>query len=413
MITIKQVLASPGVGAFFFDDQAAIKAGALRDGATYTGAVQTPGFAAVREPSEAVSVMLVLSDGYIAKGDCASVQYTGVSGREPRFHAAQLAAEIENRLAPQLTGLTVHSFREASMFAEEMINASFEAKRAAAYGVSQALLDAAAHAAGHHVMAKVIRDEWEITTPLKAVPVYGQCGDERYTNVDKMILKQVPVMPHGLINTPDLVGEEGAKLETYIHWLRDRIVTLRSEQNYTPVIHLDVYGLIGAEVDGSIERTAGIIERLEVAAGPHSLRIEHPLDAGNRDAQIEALGMLRRALKDRGSKVAIIADEWANTAEDIHLFAKAGAVDMVQIKTPDLGALHNSIDAILDCHRHGVGPVLGGTCAETDVSARATTNVGVATGVSQMLAKPGMGFDEGFNIVFNEINRVLRVAQMF
>ncbi|SCK10386.1 methylaspartate ammonia-lyase [Variovorax sp. HW608] len=410
-ITIQKVIASPGVGSFFFDDQAAIKAGAQRDGAAYKGKAQTPGFQAVREPAESVSVMLVLSDGYIAKGDCASVQYTGVGGREPRFHAAQLAAQIEQNLAPQLWGVDVRSFRRTAGYAEKVIDGLFESKRAAAYGVSQALLDAAAHAAGHHLMAQVVKDEWGIESQLAAVPIYGQCGDERYTNVDKMILKRVPVMPHGLINTRELVGADGAALETYIGWLRARIAQLRSSHDYEPVIHLDVYGLIGAVAAGSIDKTADIIQRLESAAGPHLLRIEHPLDAGGRDAQIAALAKLRQMLKARGSKVGIIADEWANTAEDVHLFVKAGAVDMVQIKTPDLGSLHNSIDAILDCHQHGVGPVLGGTCAETDLSARATTNIGVATGVTQMLAKPGMGFDEGFNIVFNEMNRVLRSAK--
>ncbi|WP_028215163.1 methylaspartate ammonia-lyase [Paraburkholderia mimosarum] len=411
-VTIQKVLASPGVGSFFFDDQVAIKAGAKRDGAAYIGKAQTPGFKAVREPSESVSVMFLLSDGYIAKGDCASVQYTGVGGREPRFHADQLAAQIEQELAPKLVGLDVRSFRETAVFAENAIDQAFAAKRAAAYGVSQALLDAAAHAAGHHLMAQVIKDEWKIERPLAAVPIYGQSGDERYTNVDKMILKRVPVMPHGLINTPDLVGADGAALETYINWLRARIEQLRVSDDYQPVIHIDVYGLIGAVSGGSVETTADIIQRLERAAGPHELRIEHPMDAGGRDAQIETLGSLRRLLKSRGSKTAIMADEWANTAEDIHLFATAGAVDMIQIKTPDLGSLHNSIDAILDCHKHGVGPVLGGTCAETDVSARATTNIGVATGVTQMLAKPGMGFDEGFNIVFNEMNRAVRIAEL-
>lgn len=410
-VTIQKVLASPGVGSFFFDDQAAIKAGARREGATYTGTAQTLGFNAVREPSESVSVMLLLSDGYIAKGDCASVQYTGVGGREPRFHADQLAIQIEQQLSPRLSGLDVRSFRETAVCAEKFIEESLEAKRAAAYGVSQALLDAAAHAAGHHLMAQVIKDEWRIKMPLAVVPIYGQCGDERYTNVDKMILKNVPVMPHGLINTPDLVGTDGERLEEYVNWVRARIAQLRTSNNYHPVIHIDAYGLIGASAGGSIEATASIIERLERAASPHQLRIEHPLDAGGRDAQIEALATLRRNLKRRGSKVAIIADEWANTANDVHLFAQSGAVDMVQIKTPDLGSLHNAIDAILDCHQHGVGPVLGGTCAETDLSARATANVGVATGVTQMLAKPGMGFDEGFSIVFNEMNRVVRVAR--
>ncbi|MFB6418797.1 methylaspartate ammonia-lyase [Bradyrhizobium tunisiense] len=411
LITIQKVLASPGVGSFFFDDQAAIKAGARREGAAYTGKAETHGFRAVREPSESVSVMLVLDDGYVAKGDCASVQYTGVGGREPRFHADHLATQIEHHLAPRLSGLDVRSFRETSVYAEKLIDDSFEAKRAAAYGISQALLDAASHVAGHHSMAQIVKDEWQIKRPIAFVPIYGQCGDERYTNVDKMILKRVPVIPHGLINSLDLVGANGEKLEEYIRWIRARIAQLRTSDDYHPVIYLDVYGLIGASAHGSVEATADIIERLERAAGPHNLRIEHPMDAGSRDAQIEILGALRRILNRRGSKVAIIADEWANTAEDVHLFVKAGAVDMVQIKTPDLGSLHHAIDAILDCHRHGIGPVLGGTCAETDLSARATANIGVATGVVQMLAKPGMGFDEGFSIMFNEMRRAVRLAE--
>jgi methylaspartate ammonia-lyase len=406
---IVKVLASPGVGSFFFDDQAAIKAGAIRDGAAYLGKAITPGYEIVREPAEAVSVMLVLSDGYVAIGDCASVQYSGVGGREPRFHAKQLAQQIEQDLAPRLLGLDVSSFRAAATQAEAYISESIEAKRAAAYGVSQALLNAAAHAAGHHLMARVIKDEWELSGPLATVPIYAQSGEERQTNVDKMILKSVPILPHGLINTLELVGPDGAELERYVRWICQRIEQLKTARDYCPRIYLDVYGMIGASVQGSPDRTAEIIQRLEAAAAPHSLIVEHPLDAGSRDAQIEALARLRQILRARNSRVRIVADEWANTAEDINLFAVNQAVDMIQVKTPDLGSIHNTIDAILDCHHHGVGTVLGGTCAETDHSARTTTHIGIATGVSQMLAKPGMGFDEGYNIVLNEMNRALRV----
>ena len=410
-ITIAKVIASPGIGGFFFDDQTAIKAGAIRDGATYKGTAVTPGFKSVREPSESVSVLLVLSDGYIAQGDCASVQYTGVGGREPRFHARELATQIEQELGPRLVGMQVNVFRKAALEAEALIDELFESKRATAYGVSQALLNAAAHAAGHHLMAQVIKDEWNIAAPLAAVPIYGQSGDDRYTNVDKMIMKSVEVLPHGLINTPELVGVDGIAIEEYIGWLRARISQLRVCDTYQPIIHLDVYGLIGAEAKGSLEHTANIIQRLERAAGPHELRLEHPIDAGSRDAQIETMAALRQMLKTRGSRVSIIADEWANTVEDVHLFAVAGATDMVQIKTPDLGSIHNAIDAIIDCQKYGIGPVLGGTCAETDQSARVTAHIGIATAVSQMLAKPGMGFDEGYNIVFNEMNRALRIAE--
>ncbi|MCK6191183.1 MULTISPECIES: methylaspartate ammonia-lyase [Pseudomonas] len=410
-ITIAKVIASPGIGGFFFDDQTAIKAGAIRDGAAYKGTAVTPGFKSVREPSESVSVLLVLSDGYIAQGDCASVQYTGVGGREPRFHARQLATQIEQELGPRLVGMQVNGFRRAALEAEALIDELFESKRATAYGVSQALLNAAAHAAGHHLMAQVIKDEWNIAAPLAAVPIYGQSGDDRYTNVDKMIMKSVEVLPHGLINTPELVGVDGIAIEEYIGWLRARISQLRVCDTYQPIIHLDVYGLIGAEAKGSLEHTANIIQRLERAAGAHELRLEHPIDAGSRDAQIETMAALRQMLKTRGSRVSIIADEWANTVEDVHLFAVAGATDMVQIKTPDLGSIHNAIDAIIDCQKYGIGPVLGGTCAETDQSARVTAHIGIATAVSQMLAKPGMGFDEGYNIVFNEMNRALRIAE--
>lgn len=406
--TIRDVLAAPGLGAFFFDDQAAIKAGATRDGAAYTGDVTTPGYRAVREPAEAVSVMLVLDDGYVAHGDCASVQYSGVGGREPRMRAEAMAEAIQCELAPMLRGLDISSFRTAAVRAEELIAKVPGLGRATAYGLSQALLDAAAHAAGHHLMARVIQDEWQLTSPLAAVPVYGQCGEDRYDNVDKMILKTVDVIPHGLINTAALVGPRAEALETYISWIADRIRTLHPRADYTPALHLDVYGLLGAAAT-SLPDLADIIARLEAAAAPYTLRIEHPLDAGGRDEQITQLKHLRDLLSERGSSVRLIADEWANTADDIHAFAAAGAADMVQIKTPDLGSLHHTVDAVLDCLRHGVGPVLGGTCAETDRSARTCVHIGIATGVVQMLAKPGMGFDEGYTIVSNEMRRALRL----
>lgn len=407
--TIVDVTTSRGLGGFFFDDQTAIKSGAVRDGAGYIGTPVTDGFASIREPAESVSTMLTLSDGYVAIGDCASVQYTGVGGREPRFHSAAVSTLVDQRLAPLLIGRDVSEFRAESTFAEQAISSIDGLGRAAAYGVSQALLDAAAHARGHHLMARVIKEDWALQGNLAKVPIYAQTGDDRQTNVDKMILKQVAILPHGLINTKELVGDEGSGLADYITWIRDRIAMLSPNRAYLPIIHLDVYGMIGAVSEGSVTRTALAIQRLEKAAGPHQLRIEHPIDAGSRDAQIEALGQLKSDLHDLGSKVGIIADEWANTFEDVHEFARSGSVDFVQIKTPDLGALHNTVDAVLDCQRHGVGAILGGTCAETDISARATTHIGIATGVTQMLAKPGMGMDEGLMIVGNEMNRALRL----
>ena len=68
---------------------------------------------------------------------------------------------------------------------------------------------------------------------------------------------------------------------------------------------------------------------------------------------------------------------------------------MIQVKTPDLGGVGNVIEALLDVRRAGVGAFCGGTCNETDVSARVSAHIAMACGASQVLAKPGMGVDEG------------------
>lgn len=407
-LRVVDVVGSAGLGAFFFDDQAAIKAGAVRDGYSYVGTPVTPGYEAVRVPAESTSVMLVLDDGYVATGDCASVQYSGVGGREPLLHAATLAARFEDELAGPLQGLPVGGFREASKHALDLLHDA-GLGRAAAYGLTQALLDAAAHAQGHHVMGRVIKDEWQLPGPLKEVPLYAQTGEDRHLAVDKMILKRVPILPHGLINTAELVGPDGEALVDYIGFIRGRLRQLRTDDDYTPILHLDVYGMVGRSVGDSVAETATILGRLQDAAGPLQLRVEHPVDGGSRDAQVEAMTELRRRLAQTGSRVQIVADEWANTLEDIATFAEAGAADLIQIKTPDLGSLVDVVEAVLLCKQSGVGPVIGGTCAETDRSARATTHLGIATDVEQMLAKPGMGVDEGLMIVTNEMRRAVRL----
>ena len=55
----------------------------------------------------------------------------------------------------------------------------------------------------------------------------------------------------------------------------------------------------------------------------------------------------------------------------------------------------------------GIGAYQGGTCNETDRSAQICVHCAMATQPAQILAKPGMGFDEGFMIVYNEMQRIL------
>jgi methylaspartate ammonia-lyase len=80
---------------------------------------------------------------------------------------------------------------------------------------------------------------------------------------------------------------------------------------------------------------------------------------------------------------------------------------MIQIKTPDLGSIHNTIEAVLYCKRRGIGAYQGGTCNETNRSSEVCVHAAMASKPDQILAKPGMGVDEGFMIVYNEMQRIL------
>jgi methylaspartate ammonia-lyase len=405
VITIERVLTTRGVTGYYSDDQAAILEGASRDGFGYVGTPLTPGMFGVRQPGEAVSVMLLLSDGQVALGDCASVQYSGVGGRAQAFSAATGIEEIE-RLTPLLLGRPVGSFRDLDRAAGP---AYVQGHPAVAYGVSQALLHAAA-LAGRRTMAEQVQLEYALSNSLAPVPIFAQSGDGPYDNVDKMILRQLDVLPHGLINSMDKVGPDGATLLEYVAWVAARVQERRPQADYRPVLHFDLYGTLGILRGGDLKEIASDVARLVEAASPFHLQVEGPVDLGGRAAQIEGMAELRELLRAQGTDVTIVADEWCNSLEDVRAFIAGDAADMIQVKTPDLGSVGAVIEALLHCRDHGVRAYSGGTCNETDRSAQVTTHVAVACGAAQTLAKPGMGVDEGYMIVRNEMSRLLALA---
>ena len=403
---IIDVVCSAGKTGFYFDDQRAIKAGAGHDGMFYLGETVTPGFETIRQSGESISVQLILEDGQVAFGDCAAVQYSGAGGRDPLFLAKDFIPVIEKEIAPKLIGRDLNNFKT---LAEEFDSMQVEGKRlhtAIRYGITQALLDAVAKAR-KVTMAEVIQADYNTGLEITKRPIFTQSGDDRYMNADKMIIKGADVLPHALINNvKEKLGEHGEILLDYVKWLRDRILAKRVNPEYYPIFHIDVYGTIGAAFNCDTVKMADYIATLVEAAKPFKLRIEGPMDVEDRDKQIEALAALTAEVDRRGIEVELVADEWCNTLEDIKLFADKKAGHVVQIKTPDLGGVNNIADAILYCNKVGIGSYCGGTCNETNRSAEVTTNIGMACGALQVLAKPGMGVDEGFMIVFNEMARV-------
>ena len=405
---IKKIICSGGRTGLFFDDQRAIKKGAKSDGSAYIGEPVTDGFKAVRQAGESISVMVVLEDGQVAYGDCAAVQYSGAGGRDPLFLAEDFIPVIMEHVAPVLEGKELDSFRT---LAAEVEAVEVDGKRlhtAIRYGVTQAVLDAVAKAK-KLLMCEVIADEYGLTPEYRQIPIFTQSGDNRYDNSDKMIMKGADVLPHALINNVDTkLGKDGSILLEYVKWLRDRIIALRHDEDYLPVLHIDVYGTIGMAFGvNNYEVMADYIATLVEAAKPFKLRIEGPMDAEEREAQMKALAALTAEVDRRGIDVELVADEWCNTLDDIKYFADNKAGHMVQIKTPDLGGINNIVEAVIYCKEKGIGAYQGGTCNETDRSAQVCVNLAMATQPDQILAKPGMGVDEGYMIVYNEMQRIL------
>ena len=379
----------------------------------YSGETVTEGFTSVRQAGESISVMIILEDGQISYGDCAAVQYSGAGGRDPLFLAKDFIPLIDKYIKPELVGKEADNFRSLCEMMEAITIDGKRLHTAIRYGVSQAILDAVAKAT-NRLMCEVVADEYGCTVSEKPIPIFTQSGDDRYLNADKMIIKGAPVLPHALINNVhDKLGEHGEKLLEYVKLLRDRILSKRTDESYNPVFHLDLYGTIGAAFgDFNFSAMADYIAKVEQAAKPFHVRIEGPMDCdSDRETQIKALSGLTAELDRRGIDVELVADEWCNTLEDIKLFADNKAGHMIQIKTPDLGGINNTIEAVLYCKEKGVGAYQGGTCNETDRSAQVCVHCAMATQPVQILAKPGMGVDEGFMIAYNEMSRIIAVRK--
>jgi methylaspartate ammonia-lyase len=473
MTRITKVLAVPATGAYYYEDLSALQARPLPVEERYAADPVTASFGVVREVAEAVSVGLILDDQRIAWGDCVAVAYSGKAGRDTAFRTREGLETVRRAIAPALTGRGLTSFRELATEVDgllevvevvrpvssdsgqgrpqpqaedevqdlsrralltaavrllspysdeespgraqeeiptETVTVERRLHTAVRYGVSQALLKAVALSRGI-TMAEVITEEWGLSRPSAAIPIHAQSGSERYLNADKMIVRRVASLPHALVdNVPEQVGEDGVKLSRYVRWLKERIGELGGT-DYRPMIHLDVHGALGQIFENKLGQVLGQLYAMEMAAQPYALRVESPVIMESREAQIEALKTLRRYIGFRKMQVQLVADEWANTLEDIQAFVEAGAADMIQIKMPDLGSVHNSIEAVLACQAGGVGAFLGGSCAETDLSARVAVHVALATRPDIIMAKPGMGVDEGVSLVQNEMARTLAWIQ--
>ena len=407
---VKQVICAAGRSGYMHRDLMAIKAGARQDGMIFHGPTVTPGFKKIVEPATIISVMLVLEDGQIAFGDCADVILAGVAGRDPVFNAADYMGVMEGPVAKTLTGRDISTFK---VNADELDKMKVDGKRlhtALRYGITQALLHAAA-LSRKETMAEIIAREYGTTISKKPIGILASGHKDDPTQLDRIILKRFELLPHASFTVVKThVGLKGEILHAWVKMVATRIKTI-GDADYKPRIHADLYGTLGELFSMDVEAIANYIGSLREAAEPYDLLVESPMIAKTQMDQIAKFGELRGLLKKKGVAVGIIADEWCNTLEDIGLFADAQAADFVQIKTPDLGGINNTIEAILYCKKKGMGACLGGTANETDHSARICTHIGLACQPDFMLSKPGLGADEALMIQTNEMARTLAILK--
>jgi methylaspartate ammonia-lyase len=406
---VRSVICAIGRSGYLHRDLRAIKAGAAQDGFVFHGAPLSPGFKKIVEPASVISLMLELEDGQIAFGDCADVILAGIAGRDEAFHAEDHVDYLRREIAPALAGLDISRFRDNAVEFDRYQRGGKRLHTAVRYGLTQALLHATA-LARRRTMAEIIAAEYGTTMSKTPIPILASGHKDDPLQLDRCILKRVELLPHASFTiVKEHVGMQGEKLLDFAGRVAKRIAAI-GDADYAPRIHLDVYGTLGELFAMRMDPLADYLGRLMQAAQPYALLVESPVIADSQEEQIANLQRLRGLLVEKGVAVQLIADEWCNTLDDIKLFADVSACDYVQIKTPDLGGINNSIEAVLYCRGKRMGASLGGTANETDHSARITTHIGLACSPDFMLSKPGLGVDEALMIQGNEMARTLAIV---
>lgn len=427
-----------------------------------TARITIPGAGQGQEVTQALSVGLLLDDGRVAWGDCA--------GGEPAPGYDEALATVQRAVAPALEGRQLAGFRPLAaeldvltetvtvtrtrrLTAEESDTRSESGGRtgfsrralltaparlfqpgggdeeeppteqvavkhrlhpAVRYGVSQALLQAVALVRGR-TMAQVVGEEWGLAPPKAPVPIHARCDYEAHHQAEAAIRHQVASLPQAPIqDVAAQVGADGNRLTRYLRRLAERIAALGGDQ-YRPAIHLDLAGALGQIADHHSGHMLGHLYAWRMAAQPYPLRFEDPVLLADRQARIEALQTLHDYLRLRKIDVQLVAGRGIDTVDDLATFlAGTGSgdrppVDAIHVRMPQFGSLHNTVEAVLACQRAGVGVLLGGSAAETDLAARVAVHVALATRPDLFLARPGRGVDVAVSMVRNEMARTLAV----
>jgi methylaspartate ammonia-lyase len=405
---IGNVLAAPGAAAWYSTDLEAVRRGARTDkiGLIFQDPPVSAGFTSVRQPAQAVCVMIVLDNGHIAYGDCVATTFPGQNDKDRQVSSHQIVALVEHEIAPLLIGCDAAAFRENDDMLVEKSSVTRTIGPAVLYGLSQALLSAAA-IARQCPMANILASDWSTEISRELRPLNLQTGPDWARGIDKIILRRGASIHTRNPHNPRMF----AALPEALGYINERLKKL-APSDYRPMVHMGLYGLPGTIFNFDEEKICDHLRELERIIAPYTLLASDVVEMKTRDLQIENLAGLRSRLKDAGSKVALMAETFCLTVDDHIAFKQAGAVDYQKIRPLDVGSFGSMMNiAAIRKAKVQRNPkfYLAGSATETDISARARAHLGMAIGADLVLAGPGMGVDEAHSIMSNEMGRILRL----
>ena len=228
--------------------------------------------------------------------------------------------------------------------------------------------------------------------------MFVQSGDDRYTNVDKMVLKEADVLPHGLINEVETKLGRTASAA--------RVCRLASRPDHRaarrdPITHRDCISTFMARSALAFDRRrrsdCGLSGRLGGAGGAFQrLRRASPSTQEAAPPRCTCYAALRPRLRPAAAQRA----RWPLMSGATPSRTSSCSSPRVRrmsstSRRRTLAASTIPIEALLLVRRDGLDRVLRRKLQRDRRSGPVSAHIAMACGADQVLAKPGMGVDEG------------------
>ncbi len=399
---IIDVITYRGWGGYFFEDIDKIRQTFIPPGDRYHTPTTHGRYPFVRTPAPVIGVGIRLDDGSIHWGDAVAVSFGGKAGRAGPGSPDELERWFKTDFKSWADGRDVSGWLPLE---KSFLNAHETAPAFVRYAVSQALLSTASHVMGLSPFRLIAKD-LGLAPAKQPITLHGSSGANWDDAVDRMLARKIAYLPQGQFESLESqIGPGGANLLKWIEDFKQRAARF----NYTPTLTLDFHGALDAIFDNSNDKIAAFISLMSQKSAPHPLHIESPIVGKTLQDHAKRLAAIRARVRAAAPTTKIIADEWANDVSDIEYLLDQKSVDGIHIKMPDTGTLSECAEAVRICKQANTFVLLGGSCTETDIGSRSSVHLALACSPDVLLVKPGMGFDESYAQMYNEMARQLSI----